>query len=215
MSVLTPPKIAVAREQFYFEHADWELCRKIFDANPTRRIRLSFRSEGLFIKSPLPIHDSWKRAIARFIETASDEAGILIKSLGSSTWLHERMQRAIEPDEAYYFANEPKVRGRLDIDLNNDPPPDLAVEIDVTHTPVDRLEIYRELGVPELWVYNGKALRFLNLQGRLYVSVERSIAFPFISPSDIERHLSLITSVDELSLIRQWRTWVKENCQSK
>lgn len=213
MSVLTVPKVADAREQFYFEHADWELCKRVFAANPTKRMRLAYAKGRLFLMSPLPIHERWKRMIGRFVEAASDVSGIPISSFGSSTWFHDRMERAIEADECYYITNEPTIRGRTNIDLTRDPPPDLAIEMDVTHTPVDRLEIYAELGVPELWLYSGKSLRFLNLQGKGYVQIERSIAFPFIAPADIEHHLALITSVDELSLIRQWRNWVAEHAK--
>jgi Uma2 family endonuclease len=173
------------------------------------------REGRLFVMSPLPIHDRWKRMIGRFIEAASDETGGLISSFGSSAWFHDGMERAIEADECYYIANEPKVRGCTDTDLQPDPPPDLAIEVDVTHTPVDRLEIYAELGVPELWLYNGKSLRFLHLRDKAYVQIERSIAFAFIAPRDIEHHLSLITSVDEMNLIRTWREWVRVNNAAK
>lgn len=213
MSVLTLPKIAAAREQFFFENADWELCRKIVGANPNRRMRLSFANNRLFIMSPLPIHDKWKKTLARLIESASEEIQLPISSFGSSTWIHDGMQRAIESDECYYIANESVIRGRADIDLNRDPPPDLAIEVDVTHSPVDRIDIYAELGVPELWVYDGRVLRFLELQNKSYRAVERSIAFPFVSTRDIETHLALIPTVDELSLITQWRVWVRNHAR--
>jgi Uma2 family endonuclease len=197
--------IFASPEHFYLPQASWALCRQLVDENPSRRMRLSYSSGRLSVMSPLPAHDRWKRLIGRLVEAIADERKIPIASFGSTTWFREDVQRGIESDECYYIGNESVVRGRTDIDLAIDPPPDLAIEIDVRPAPLDRTQIYADLGVPELWTYDGKVARFLTLNGGRYDAAERSAAFPMITPGDIESQLQRATTMDETTLLRQWR----------
>lgn len=215
MSVLTPPKIAATREQFYFENADWELCRKILDTNPTRRMRLSYANGRLFIMSPLPMHESWKELIDTLIKDLCSELDIDRRSMGSTTWLKESAKHGIESDECYYIASEPLIRGKTEFDLTRDPPPDLAVEVDVTHSPVDRKAIYEALGVPELWIYDGKRLAFLHLIDGHYESKPTSLSFPMITPADVERHLNMMPTQSETAIVREWRKFIRSKQGAK
>lgn len=73
------------------------------------------------------------------------------------------MDRSAESDDAYYIQNQPLVAGR-DVDIDQDPPPDLAVEVDITHTDIDKLQLYAAMGVPEFWRHNGETWRIYCLQ---------------------------------------------------
>src|SRR5204863_3892315 len=66
------------------------------------------------------------------------------------------LSRRLEPDECYYVANEPLVRDKLHLDLAVDPPPDLAIEVEISRDSLNRHRIYAALGVPELWRYDGE-----------------------------------------------------------
>jgi len=95
-------------------------------------------------------HEHPKVQFDRFIFALAEKLEIEIKSAGSITLKREDVNRGIEPDNCYYIQTEPTVRGRQELDLETDPPPDLAIEIDITSTSVNKFGIYLALGVPEL-----------------------------------------------------------------
>src|SRR5687768_3630827 len=101
--------------------------------------------------------------------------------IGGTTMRRRRKRRGLEVDEAFYIANAERMAGRDNLDLRVDPPPDLAIEIDVTHGSLDRLAIYAALGVLEVWRLAGGILTFhvLGDDGR-YHAAERSRSFPFL-----------------------------------
>jgi Uma2 family endonuclease len=165
--------------------------------------------------SPLPIHERWKRIIGRFIEDMSLEHNIPIASLGSTTWKRSDLKKGLEGDECYYVQREPLVREKLHIDLERDPPPDLALEIDMTHNPVDRDGVCAALGVAEIWHYDGESLRAAALiedaAGKRYQPLMRSLAFPFLDPRDLEPFIAMLGEKDETSIVRAWREHIRES----
>ncbi len=82
----------------------------------------------------------------------------------------------------YYVDHEPLVRGKL-VDLAIDPPPDLVVEVDISHTDLDKPGLYAAMGVPEFWRYDGEVLRMYGLEGGRYVEREVSLSFPLVPKS--------------------------------
>jgi Uma2 family endonuclease len=135
---------------------------------------------------------------------------IPIQSIGSTTITSAETERGFEADEAYYVANEPKVRGKMDFEPDVDPPPDLILEVDVTNSSADQLDLYGAMGVPEVWIHDGKTLHFLvrNRRGK-YNAAENSRAFPFLSPSDFEQFLKRHVDIDETSLTREFAEWAR------
>ncbi len=101
------------------------------------------------------------------------------------------------------------------VDLSQFPPPDLAVDIDITSSSLDRFSIYADLGIPEIWRYDGQALTIYGLQNGGYKQRDRSLAFPQIAAVDITHFVSLRfpdhdaqPGLAENSLIRQFRQWL-------
>jgi len=103
------------------------------------------------------------------------------------------------------------MRTVLHLDLRIHPPPDLAIEVDVTHSSLDRMSIYATLGVPEVWRLNGPSLTFhvLGPDGR-YALVTHSLSFPPVTAADLMRHLALLGHEEETAIIRQFRAWVRQ-----
>ena len=122
------------------------------------------------------------------------------------------MERALEPDQCYYVQSEPAVHGRFDLDLEHDPPPDLAVEIEVTRSALDRMGIYAKLGIGEVWRFDGEKLLVvvLNENGR-YEPSDASRSFPMLPPEEFARFLRMRRA----PAIRKWFVpscaWVREN----
>ena len=173
------------------------------EAQPNKR--LTYEDGLLEIWMPLALHERYKKFLARLIEILTMESGIEICSLGSCTWRRQDLTKSVEADECYYIQNEPAIRNRLEIDLAVDPPPDLAVEVNITSLSLSRLAIHGALGVPEVWQFNGKTLTFLQLEAGTYQPIERSIALPIMT---IENTTLLIRKTQEMSETA-WARWVQ------
>ena len=177
-------------------------------------IRLTYDRGTLEIMTPLAPHEKYKKILGRFVETVTDELNVDICSMGSLTCKRQDLERGLEPDKCYYIQNEDVVWNKEQIDLNEDPPPDLAIEIDITSSSIERLELYASLGVPEVWRYDGKRLIIYQLEGNEYAECEVSPTFPFLSKSEMLRFLELKKTTKEKALLRLFREWVKSQIQS-
>ena len=177
-------------------------------------IRLTYDRGNLEIMTPSAPHEGTKKILGRFVESVSEELNIEIRSLGSLTCRREDLARGLEPDQCYYIQNEDVVWDKEQIDLNQDPPPDLVVEIDVTSSSIDRLSLYASLGVPEVWRYDGNRLIIYQLEAQEYTERDVSPTFPFLSQVEMLRFLELRRTTKENALIRLFREWVRSQIQS-
>jgi Uma2 family endonuclease len=196
-------------ELFSLDNVSWELYELLRRDTEGQNIRITYDGGRLVLMSPLPIHDKYKKLAARLIELGALEMGIPIASFGSATWKKKELLKGLEADECYYIRDEPKVRGRADIDLSKDPPPDLALEVDITHHPMDRLRIYAALGVREVWRFDGERFHFLKLDGGSYVELDRSEALPFMTPHVLMDFLNRFSGRDENSVMREYQAWLR------
>ncbi|HEY9738753.1 MAG TPA: Uma2 family endonuclease [Trichocoleus sp.] len=197
-------------DRVLLQNISWQTYQSLlrdFENQPA--MRLTYDRGLLEIRMPLDPHETYKKLLGRLVEALTEELGIEIRSLGSRTCDREDLERGLEPDQCYYIQNEPAVWNKAQIDLRQDPPPDLAIEIDITSSSVDRLAIYAALGVPEVWRYDGQFLTVYHLENKQYCSSKFSAAFPSLSQADIERFLALRTTTKENALIRSFREWVR------
>jgi Uma2 family endonuclease len=181
---------------------------------PQGGIRLTYDRGNLEIMTPSAPHEGSKKILGRFVESVSEELNVEIRSLGSLTCRREDLARGLEPDQCYYIQNEDVVWDKEQIDLNQDPPPDLVLEIDVTSSSIDRLSLYASLGVPEVWRYNGNRLIIYQLEAQEYIERTVSPTFPFLSQVEMLRFLELRRTTKENALIRLFREWVRSQIQS-
>ncbi|MBW4485943.1 MAG: Uma2 family endonuclease [Tildeniella torsiva UHER 1998/13D] len=196
-------------DRVILQNISWQTYRSLvndFEQEPA--IRLTYDLGTLEIRMPLDPHETFKKLLGRLIEAATEELRLEIRSLGSRTCDCEDLAKGLEPDQCYYIQHEAEVRGVVQIDMAHYPPPDLAVEIDITSSSLNRLAIYSALGVPELWRFDGERLTIYTLQGESYILSPASLALPPLIASDIERFLQLHPTTGENSLIRQFRQWI-------
>jgi Uma2 family endonuclease len=194
------------------DNVDWETYKRflrLFAERPG--YRLTYDRGVLEIMSPRSDHESDSYLLGRFVDTLTDELAIRVRAGRSTTFRRRRKKRGIEPDNSYWIANESKVRGKRIIDLRTDPPPDLAIETDVTHSSLDRMGVYATLGVPEVWRLEGDVMAFQVLQPNgKYAAVAHSAAFPFVTPADLMRFLALSATQDDTTIVGQFRAWVRQ-----
>lgn len=177
-----------------------------------RNQRLTYYNNILEIMSPLGLHESNNRFIDDLIRTIADELGLNLKKFGSLTLKSAQFQQAVEPDSCYYLDNEPKVRNKQNIDLTIDPPPDLVLEIDITSGSLHKLPIYANLGVPEIWRYDGEKLTVFILEKDInnYQEVDRSPTFPFLSLKVIPELIQQSLIDGETAVLRTFRKSLQE-----
>ncbi len=189
----------------------WETYQAlVFDLAETSGKRLIYDQGTLEVVTPLPEHEVNKRLLGRMVETATEVLGLEIYSLGSVTWSRQDLQRGIEPDECYYISQEPLMRGKLRFDLTVDPPPDLAIEIDITSSSLNRVNIYAELGVTELWRFDGKDLFIHVLENGNYQLKQYSQILPVLEKSQLLNFLNQRGKVGENRLLRAFREWLQK-----
>ena len=179
----------VGEKRVVFHGLSWNDYLQIFDALPqNRHSRLSFCDGTLEITMPLEDHEFALRLIERFIFILILEMGLDMKTMGSTTMNRPDVNKGAEPDCAYYITNQSKVKGR-NVDFEQDPPPDLVVEIDITNTDIHKNKLYAAMGIPEFWRYDGAVLGIFILENGDYQECEASLLFPVIQKEDLYRFL--------------------------
>jgi Uma2 family endonuclease len=179
------------------------------DVGDDRAWRIAYDEGVLEIRMPLEEHEEPKRLIESFVEALVDELEIELRSLGSLTLEREDLTRAVEPDSCFYIQNESLVRGR-NINLPNDPPPDLAIESDYTNSSVNKFTIYAAIGVPEIWRYRRESLQVYQLVDGKYENCDISLAFPFLPVAEIPGFIEQSRTVGQRAAVRLFRQRIKE-----
>jgi Uma2 family endonuclease len=203
-----------AEQRTVLRNISWETFEALLkETGEDRGSRFAYDGGTLEIMTPLIGHENPKSNLGNFIIALAEELDIEIKSAGSTTLKRKIANRGIEPDNCYYIQNELAVRGKQELDLETDPPPDLAIEIDITSSSVNKLGIYSALGIPELWRYNGRVLKFYQLAEGQYVEREFSIAFPIVSVTEMSRFIEQSKTTGEIALLKSFRAWVRDKIQ--
>jgi Uma2 family endonuclease len=202
-TLLTPPA-----EIIHLSGISWETYETLLEEMSDRRLRLTYNRGNLEIMAPSTGHELGKTLIGRFVETLAEESAVPIYPLGSTTFKRPKLSGA-EPDECFYIYNIDAVRGKKRLDLNEDPAPDLVVEIDVTSSSQNRLQVYEDLGVAEVWIYNGGSLVIQQLQNGTYITSLTSQFFINIPIPEIAVFLQQAGQTDYLELVKAFRNWVR------
>ncbi|MBO9999211.1 MAG: Uma2 family endonuclease [Cyanobacteria bacterium SID2] len=197
--------------QLLLEDIDWKQFKNILsELGEHRAARLSYSNGLLEIMVPLPEHEKAKEIIGDIIKILLNAQGLNYESLGSTTLKNERTTRAVEPDACFYIQNQAAVIGKNRLDLRTDPPPDLAVEIDITSR--TQFDNYQVLGVPELWRYSREGLQISLLQDGQYIESNSSFIFPDIPIIElVNRYIQQSQVSGSSQAIQDFRNWVQEN----
>lgn len=205
------PATAPATSSIVFlSDVDWETYESLRGVDGNRNLRMTYDRGTLAIMSPSKLHERAAELLAQLIVVWTDELGIPRQSCGSTTLKKEQARRGVEPDKCFYIENEAAVRERDEHDSTIDPPPDLAIEVDVSSSSDVRMPIYADLGIGEIWRWKDDQLDVftLNSMGQ-YILCNKSLAlpgFPIPEAADVLRRRLLS---DETSLLRGFRECVR------
>lgn len=171
-----------AEQKVLLSNVSWETYESLLSGRgETRAPRFTYDQGMLEVMSPSSEHESISYYLGLLVAMFAEGTGIDVYGVGSTTFKRADVQRGFEPDACFYIQNEELIRGKARIDLDVDPPPDLVIEVDITSPSLDKLPIYAQMGVSEVWRYEGKDLSFLTLDNNEYSKVEESIVLPPIA----------------------------------
>lgn len=199
-----------AEQRLRLSDVPWETYVTYSDGLGPRHIRVTYDGGEMEVMTLSSRHENRKKLLGRLVEALTEEMDLDIASFGSMTCRREDLLSGLEPDDSYWIEHEPQVRGREDIDLEIDPPPDLALEIEISRSTLNRMNIYASLRVPEVWRWDGEVLRVVVLSARgTYRPSNRSKAFPFLPLLEFAQFLQR-TDLSETQLLRSFRNWVRK-----
>jgi Uma2 family endonuclease len=203
-------------QRLMLHNIDWPTYDTLLHVLDGRHLRITYDQGDLEIMPVSPEHDRGTHLLRRLIDVVGEEAAIAISGMRSTTLRRANVQRGLEPDEWYYIGKVPHVLGKRQWDLTREPPPDLAVEVEVTRSALDRMGIYAALRVAEVWRFNGKTLRVFRLQANgQYAERDRSEYFPWLPISELVRFVRKGARDGDLAMARAFRTWVRGRLETR
>ncbi len=212
-TVLAPPDVCESR--VVLPNISWETYERLLtDLEDCSVPHLTYDRGRLEIMSPTPKHEDLNRAVELLVNALAEEFEVNWRGLGSTTFRREDLERGFEPDSCFYFQNEPLIRDKDRLDLTIDPPPDLVVEIDITNPSLDKFSIFAQLGVPEVWRYDGTTLGIFHLEGNSYVERQSSGVLPAVRNAVLTDFLAESLTTSRLAWLRKVRDWARQQKKS-
>lgn len=186
LELQSPPVKLEPRQRFVLWNLGWESYELIAEALNEQHVRSTYDRGDLELMSPLPIHETIKVWFRDFLLALAMEVSLSFKSMAQTAFRRRDRDRGLEPDDCYYFTSMSKVADWTTLNLDRDPPPDLALEVDITSSCLDRMGVYAGLGVPEIWRFDGEEyhIHLLGEDGTYWESPSRA-AIPYLPIEEI------------------------------
>jgi Uma2 family endonuclease len=203
-----------AEQRVVLHNIGWDTYERLLaDHENNSAPRFTYDRGELEIMSPSPEHEKFNRRIAQLVLAVAEELGIEAEDLGSTTFRREDLERGFEPDSCFYIQNEELVRGKDRIDPAVDPPPDLVIEIDITNPSFSKLPIYAQMGVPEVWRYDGERMTILTLEASDYAEITESIVLPPVTSGVLTDFVEKSNTTTRTVLLKRVREWVRKRIE--
>jgi Uma2 family endonuclease len=201
-------------QRFLLQGIPWATYVALRDLPENEHVRMTYDRGRLEMVSPSKRHEQYAALIDHLIVVWTSELGIDIVSCRTMTFQRDDIERGLEPDNCYYIQHESLMRDKEEVDFAVDPPPDLAVEIDVTRRLVDEIPIYAKFGVPELWCYHDERVQVLALgpYGR-YEPRSDSISLPGFAFGEMGKAIRQLRTLGETALVRSFQEWIRKNAE--
>lgn len=193
----------------------WKTYEQLLEDVGEQRMPHSYVDEELILMAPSPRHESLKEWLTFLVAALTEELGLPRRSIGSTTLKLTMSNMGAEPDAGFLIANATALGGKRDWDPELDPPPDLLIEIDISHTSPNRIPVYAALSVPELWIYDGESLRVQRLDNGVYHDSYVSASFPSLPLPEFATWIEKAWETDESTWMRDFREWVRNTLKPK
>ena len=197
-------------EQQVILRVSWDTYERLLtEHEQSNGIRFTFDQGVLEIVVPSLEHETLNSRIETLVELLADEMEIDFERTRSTTFRRKDLEKGFEPDSSFYIRNVQRVRGKKQLDLRKDPPPDLVIEIDITNSCLDKLPIYSAVGVAEIWRYSGEGLTILRLDDHAYVRRPESLVLPNITASALNNFIRSGQQLKRSIWTKRVREWAR------
>ena len=204
-------RVAPAEQRVVLNGVSWETYERLMADFAGRRVpHFAYDRGVLEIASPTPKHEKDGFALATLVITVAEALAIDHLPVGSTTYRREALGQGFEADESFYILDQRFTRDLEDIDPTTDPPPDLVIEVDVTHSSLDKLAIYAGFGVPEVWRCQADRVRIVVFDGETYRETSESRVLPPLTAEVLTRFLSRSGETRRLLWVREVREWARQ-----
>ncbi|KAM3103052.1 Uma2 family endonuclease [Phormidesmis sp. 146-12] len=212
MAITLIPSSSQQTQHIVVEGVSWATYQALLqDLGDRRSSRLAYDRGTLEIIMPSDLHEFINRFLEALVRVLAEESKMRLRGYGSTTLNREDLEQGAEPDACFYIQNIGRILGKK-LDITTDPPPDLAVEVDITSSSRRRFGVYLQLQIPEVWRYTeSRGVVIYQLQKGEYVECEFSPTFPMISGAVLGQFLQLAETEDDISVVRSLRQWLKNN----
>jgi Uma2 family endonuclease len=193
-----------------FHDTSWEDYEELLArVGETAGMRISYGDGTLTVMTVSSEHESYERFIDRLVSLLSVRLRVNVRFFGSATMKKQKARRGLEPDGCFYVQTADALGKRLQLDFEVDPPPDIAVEIDVHHESLSKFPIYAVLGVPEIWRYDGSQLTIHLRDNDKYVAAGQSRGLPILTGELLTDFLRRLRDDGELKAMLAFEEWLK------
>ncbi len=175
----------------------------------SRGVRTSYSDGKLQIMVVSSEHEKYAWFIGSLVASIRLRLRINILFFGAPTMRNEKHRKGLEPDACFYVQSASLIGNRMQLDFSTDPPPDIAVEIDIHHGSVPKFPIYAALGVPEIWRYDGEHLQIHSLQHDEYILTTESLALPMLTGEILTSFLTRLREEGEFQTILAFDEWLQ------
>lgn len=197
-------------QRLIIKNVNWQEFEAILeDLGDHRAARIAYNKGILEIRMPSPEHEVDKELIGDMVKILLEELELDCECFGSTTFKSQVMESGIEPDQCFYIKNHELMRGKRRVDLSVDPPPDLAIEVDVTSK--TQLDAYAALGIAELWRFEKGRLQICVLEGGKLIASDISPTFPDLPIVDLISQFVVQSLTDGRSpTLRAFRSHIRQ-----
>lgn len=171
-------------------------------------LRLFYDKGTLQIMMLSSEHEHYSDLIKRLVDRLSAKLRTEILFFGASTMKRRDQGRGTEPDACFYVQTARAIGRKIHLDFATDPPPDVVVEIDISHDSLSKFPLYAALGVPEIWRYDGNALTMYRLEQKQYVPVPSSAALPLLEARSLTGFLGLSSQKNQHETLLAFEEWL-------
>jgi Uma2 family endonuclease len=207
-ATLTPPEQVT--QKVILDNITWETYQRLMDERGERsRPRYAYDRGRLEIMVTSYEHENLTHVTAMLVELLAAELEMDIEGAASTTFQREDLAQGFEPDASFYLQHATLIRGHKQIDLHTDPPPELVIEIDITHPSLNKFPIFAGLGIPEVWRYHRHALTIFKLEGETYSAQTGSELFPGVTGEALTRLITESQQMKRTEWLRNVRKWAR------
>ena len=210
MIITTSLCVEPAETRMVLENVAWATFVELANQRRGSVPRMTYDIGVLEMMSPKRQHENLSRLIGRMVEAYSESRDIEIISLKSMTVKRSDLKRAFESDESYYIAHAVQLLEKEELDFESDPPPDLVIEVEITTSAIDKMQLFAKMQIPEVWRHNGQSLQMFRLVEGNYLSIESSSQLPELQAALMNRMLASRLTTGETKLIKEFRQRIAE-----